>query len=276
MSELDANGQPIVEPVAAEPNWINVDGTFGDLSKAPEGVGDFITKKDFKDISAMTASHKELESMMGHRDRMFTIPEPGDKEGFRAMATKLGCPEKPEDYKFDIKEGDPMDTNLLNMFKQSAFNDGMPQNAFADVVQFQVDAIKCGETEYARIQTQEKEDAQKAIRERFNSEDDYNDYTQKALGFASKFKLEGSEVTAADVLERKGLAHDPEVLEVFSILANSVKEDSIPFGKDKFTPNRQDQIKAITASESFVNGQHPDHDKNMQEYWALFDVKREG
>ena len=277
MSELNDKSSGDPNAVAAEPSWINTDGTFGDLTKAPEGVSDFITKKGFKDYSAQMKSHQELESMMGQQDQMIKIPEAGDVAGFRTMATKLGCPEKPEDYQFEIKEGDPMDKGLLDLFKQSAFKDGMPQNAFVDVVQFQVDAIKSGEAEYARIQTQEKEDAQKAIRERFNSEDDYNDYTQKALGFASKFKLEGSEVTAADVLERKGLAHDPEILEVFNILAGSVKEDSIPFeGKGKSTPDRAEQIEAITTSEAFTNGQHVDHDETMKAYWALFDTRREG
>ena len=72
----------------------------------------------------------------------------------------------------------------------------------------------------------ERDTAQKAIRERFSSEDEYNAYTQKALDFAAGFKIkEGT--SAADVLERKGLMHDPEILEVFGSLANSVKEDTL-------------------------------------------------
>jgi hypothetical protein len=253
-----------------EATWINTDGSFGDLSKAPEGVGEFITRQGWKDLPAMANSHRELEKKLSGMGDMVKMPDADDIEGQRAFATKLGCPEKPEDYKYEAKDGDPMDANLLNLFKESAYKDGMPQKAFQDVVDFQIAAIVESNKQYEDKLITDKEEAIKAIKERFNSEDEYNEYTKKALGFASEFKLSDGETTAADVLERKGLAYDPEILEMFGSLADSVSEDSLPRGKTRTSLSKDEQLKAIKENPAFMNRMHPDHEKVMQTYNSVF------
>ena len=276
MSEENATdnaGQEQNSSPAPETSWINPDGTFGDLSKAPEGVGEFITKKGYKDVVSWTNSHQELESMVGQRDKLIKIPEAGDEEGFREMATKLGCPVKAEDYEFTPQEGDPYDENLVGLFKQVAFKDGMPQNAFKSVVQFQIDAIKEANKLWEEQQANEQNEAQQALRNSFESEEDYNAYTQKALGFAGQFKLKNGETTAADVIERKGLAYDPEILEVFGTLADSTNEDALQFTKTSSAPSREQRLADIKKNPAFLQAMHPDHDKVMDEYWTLFNLK---
>jgi hypothetical protein len=257
--------------------WINSDGTFGDLSKAPEGVGEFITKKGWKDLPAMAQSHQELESKLGDMTNMVRIPAEDDVEGWRKLSHEhLGCPATPEEYQYTPKDGDPYDENLISLFKQAAYRDGMPQKAFSDVVDFQIAAIKETNKMYEEKLVTDKAEAQKAIRGRFNTEDEYNAYTQKALGFADKFQLKDGKTTAADVLERTGLAYDPQILEVFGTLADTATEDSLQFSKARVTPNRDEQLKAITSDPAFVKADHPDHQKVMEEYWAYFKSPQEG
>jgi hypothetical protein len=207
---------------------------------------------------------------------MVRIPEDGDAEGWSKFSHEhLGCPSCPEDYTYISKEGAPMDEKLLGLFKESAFKDGMPQKAFQDVVDFQVGAIVESNKQYEDKAALDIEESQKAIRERFNSDDEYDAYTKKALGFADQFKLKDGTTTAADVLERTGLAYDPQILEVFNTLANSTKEDSLPFGETRVTPNKDAQLKAITSNPAFVQPVHPDHPKVMEEYWTLLGLKNQ-
>lgn len=255
--------------------WINNEGSFGDLSKAPEGVGEFVTKKGWKDLPAMVKSHQELEAKIGDMNNMVKIPEEGDTEGWRKLSHEhLGCPENAESYKYEAKEGAPMDDNLLSLFKQKAYADGMPQKAFQDVVDFQIEAIVESNKQYEEKIISDKEESQKAIRERFNTEDEYDAYTKKALGFADKFVLKDGTTTAADVLERKGLAYDPEILEMFSTLADKTIEAPLPFGEIRGTPNKEEQLKAITSNPAFTTAMHPDHGKIMDEYWAVFNLNK--
>jgi hypothetical protein len=273
MSEGNEHNDNGGEQTPPETSWINSDGSFGDLSKAPQEVGEFITKKGFKDIGSMTKSHRELETMMGNKESLIRIPEAGDDVGFRTMATKLGCPLKPEDYIYEGTEGDPMDDNLLSLFKQSAHKDGMPQNAFQDVVRFQVDAIKLANKTYEDDAIATKAKDRQTLRDSFEDEEKYNAYTQKALGFADKFKLKDGTTSAADVLERKGLAYDREILEIFSGLADSVQEDSFTTSRTRIVPDKDQQLASIKAHPAFCDAMHPEHGAKMEEYWELFNLK---
>lgn len=279
MSEENVNdngGQEQNSSPPPETNWINPDGTFGDLTKAPEGVGDFITKKGFKDFSSMTKSHQELETMMGNRENLIRIPETDDQQGWQELSRKLGCPEKPEDYTYEAKDGDPMDENLLSLFKQNAHRDGMPQKAFQDVVQFQIDAIKTSSKIYEDNLATELASKKATLRKGFESDDEYEAYTKKALGFADQFKLKDGTTSAADVIERKGLAYDPEILEMFGSLADSVSEDTLKVSRASVTATKDDKLKSIQANPAFCDALHPDHDKLMEDYWAVFNMSKEG
>ena len=263
------------EELGPEVTWVNQDGTFGDLNTAPEGVGTFITNKGWKDASAMVQSHRELESKLGDLKDMVKIPVENDVEGQRAFASMLGCPEKPEDYTYEVKDGDPMDKDLLEMFKVSAYNDGMPQKAFQDVVRFQLDAIKAGEKHYADEMAKLTDEAQKAIRERFNTEDEYNAYTKSTMEFAEQFKM-NEDRSVMDVLEDKGLAYDPEILNMLDKLAHSVDEDSLPSREIRGTPYKASLLKDIQNNPAFCDALHPDHDETMKEFWAIHGMAQRG
>lgn len=263
------------ENLTPEIKWISQDGTFGDLETAPDGVGEFITNKGWKDLAAMTQSHRELESKLGDLKNMIKIPDDNDEVGQRALATRLGCPEKYEDYTYEAKVGDSMDKDLLNLFKQSAYKDGMPQKAFQDVVRFQLDAITAGEKAYADNMASVTDEAQKAIRERFNTEDEYDTYTQEAMGFAEQFKL-SDDRSVMDVIEDKGLAYDPEILNMLDKLSHSVDEDSLPINKIRVTPDRDVLMKELQKDPAFTDALHPDHEEKMEEFWALHGMKKRG
>jgi len=260
------------ESQGTEVSWINPDGTFGDLSQAPEDVRSFIETKGYKAIDGMIKSQKELESFVGQRDQLITIPDENDTEGWNEVHTKLGRPAKPEDYKFEPSEEEKnlVNENLLGLFKEYAHQQGMNQKAFENTVRFQLDATKAEMQAYA----EEQNNAQKAIRERFNTEDEYNQFTQKALGFAEGFKLDDGK-SVADVIENYGLAHDPVVLDMLGQLADRVAEDPLPTGETRVPQSQPDKLKAIKENPAFTNAAHPDHEKVMQEYWGLF-LHKEG
>jgi len=262
----------------APPSWISPDGSFGDMNLAPEGVGEFITSKGFKDISSMTKSHQELESFVGQREKIIRIPDEGDQKGIDEFQIKLGRPIKPEDYKYVIPDEYkemPMDTGVLDMFKGYAHQRGLSQSVFEDIVNFSLSAAVEQEKAYAETMITERDKAQKVIRGRFNSEDEYNSFTQKALSFADSYKISDG-TSAADVLERKGLMHDPEILEVFGSLANSVPEDTLPSGQTSSPQSFDDKLKAIKSNPAFVSPLHHDHKQVMREYRELFKQSMEG
>lgn len=273
----EENQENNTEPKGSvEPSFLNPDGTFGDMSKAPENTRNFITKKGFKSMDEMTGAHVELEGMLGQRDKMITIPEDGDTEGWRKVYTKFGCPEKAEGYVFTPREGDPKpESSLITMFKEYAHGKGMNQESFQDIIHFQMDAIKAGDAVYAQEILDQQNKDQKAIRERFDTEDQYNEFTQKGMAFAEKFKLDENS-SVMDVIENKGLAHDPVVLDMLGQLADMTVEDPLPSGRTRTNLPVEDRITQIQKDPAFTNRMDPRHYPLMAEYNALFVSKQEG
>ncbi len=252
--------------------WINNEGTFGDMETAPEGMRDFIAKKGFKDVGAITNAYGELESKMGGMEGMVRIPGSDDAEGWTSFAqAHLGTPADVDGYSFDKTDGDPeIDETLISGFKAYALSKNMSQAAFNDTVRFQLDAAKAQVKINEDAYTAQVVDSQKAIRERFNTDAEYEDYTKKGLGFAESFKLDENR-SLADVFEEKGLMQDSEILDVLGSLADRVAEDSLPArGGTRTPPNREVQLKAIQEDPAFTDASHPKHYEVLAKFHALY------
>ena len=78
-----------------------------------------------------------------------------------------------------------------------------------------------------------------------------------------------------DVIERKGLAHDPEILDMMGQLSDMTKEDAIPNGGAHKVVNRDARIAEIQKDPAFTNVMHPDHYKLMSEWKEMFAPKRQ-
>ena len=260
-------------------SFIGDDGVFGDMSKAPENVRDYVAKKGFKSIGEMTDSQIELEGMLGQKDKLVVVPDDGDLEGWKKFNVRMGCPEKAEDYKFEPRDdNDPKpEESLITLFKEYAHSEGMNQDAFQNTINFQMDAIIAANKINADNVLAERNESQKAIRGRFSSEEEYTEFTQKGMAFAEKFKLD-KDKSVMDVLEAKGLVHDPVVLDMLGQLSDmTVEDDLVERNRDISGQSKEDKIKAIQQNPAFLNAMDPNHYKLMDEYAALFrPVKQEG
>lgn len=260
-------------------NWVNNDGTYGDLASAPEEVREVITKKDFKDVPSTLKAYQELESFLGPREKIALIPDKGDIEGLNKVMSRLdkddiltsmGRPITPEEYNINPKEkypdiADQIDSDLLSHFKMVSHQLGLTQTQAEAIVDLQIQAALAGQEEQEKIMQQEMEEAQSAIRGRFKSEEEYNQFTQKAWKFAEQFKLDG-QTSVADIIEQKGLAHDPAVLDMLVALSDKTVESPLPHGGTSISRTREDRLKDIKANPAFVDKMHPEHKALMAEY----------
>ncbi len=258
--------------------WIDDGGTFGDMAKAPEAVRTFVEKKGLKDLSSMTVSYQEMESKLGsmpNTDNMVALPVEGNQESFDNFADRCGRPKSANDYLFTKTEKDVnVPDELLNSYRQYAYKEGMSQDAFAKTVRFQLDASNAAMDNYNSQVQKNTDDAQKAIRGRFNTEDEYNDYTKKALGYAEAYKVSDTR-SLADVFEDKGLMQDPEILDVLGSLADKLVEDPMPRGTTRSNESRQAQLAAIRTNPAYLDPMHPEHQKVFKE-WQTLILQKEG
>lgn len=81
--------------------------SWADSVKDPE-VKDWLKNKNYPDAEHALKSHRSLEQLMGadKAGRTVLIPrDDNDAEGWKALTSKLGVPEKPDDYKLPMPEG---------------------------------------------------------------------------------------------------------------------------------------------------------------------------
>lgn len=70
----------------------------------------FVQTKGFKDPAGVLDSYRNLEKLIGQKERLVTLPvRDDDAEGWKQVFTRLGMPEKPEGYQIEVPKegGDP-------------------------------------------------------------------------------------------------------------------------------------------------------------------------
>jgi len=96
---------PVAAPAAGLPNA--QPSGWWDSVKDPE-VKAFLANKNFPDAEHGYKAYKNLETLFGadKAGRAVLLPkDENDAEGWKTLASKLGVPEKPDDYKLPLPEG---------------------------------------------------------------------------------------------------------------------------------------------------------------------------
>lgn len=67
----------------------------------------YVQNKGFKDPAAVVDSYRNLEKLVGVKDKLLQVPDNlGDEKAMESVWNKLGRPEKPEGYGFKAAEGE--------------------------------------------------------------------------------------------------------------------------------------------------------------------------
>lgn len=116
----------------APPEW---------LGKLDEGARGVLTTKGWADpdpavaLGKVLGGYSGLEKLLGHDRAGRTVVLPGEKatpDEIRAFHSKIGVPETPDAYKFEVGEG--ADENLLAWARSAFHKAGVPASAAATVV----------------------------------------------------------------------------------------------------------------------------------------------
>jgi hypothetical protein len=270
----------MTDPAPQGQAWVNTDGSFGTLDSAPDTIRDLVSKKGWKGVGDLASAYTELEKFKGvSPDKLFTVPEAGDVDGWSKVYNKLGRPETPDKYttKFKAPEGIEIQQELLDNFKKYAHEKGMSDALFNDVVQFQLDAS----AEMQKIFQQQSEEAQKAQEEqlkvqrieaekalkekyKWTKDDEYQQGILEARKLADKLNI-------YQTLEKKGLADDPEVISMLVDISKNISESALPKSNPTPKETKSEALSRIYNNPALNDKMHPDHEKVVRE---LHEVSR--
>ena len=271
-TEQPAQSDPIVETTTDQSQSSVLSGeqttqnNFQDL--IPEEYRGEKSLSNFKDMNDFVKSYLSAQKIVG-ADKIPVPNKFATEEDWKAVFNKLGAPEKPEDYKYNFKEGE-VDQELLSTFNQQAHKLGLLPQQAESLIKFYNDL-----NEGSSVQAEEK-----AAQTRLHTENELKkEFGPQYVKRLDQAKRLASSTLGNDFLENTLLADGSRlgdnlnVVKAFSDLAEKLSEDEVVKGDSSsyMTANEiEKEIASLTEEGSpYWTKTHPNHQKAVQEVLKL-------
>lgn len=250
---------------AGHASWINTDGSFGALDTAPEGIRDLVSKKGYKSVEDLGNAYVNAQKKLGvDPDRLLTIPKDG--ESWDGVFNKLGRPETPDGYEWDVQapEGITIDDGILGEFGTLAHELGLSKTQAKKLVEYQLNLAAKGNEMMSQQAQAEQAQAWNALKEAKGIK---SDTEMNALVEGAK-KVAG-DLGILDTADKKGWGNDPDFINAMMELKSRVDESALPRKRETKSVDPQERISAIMNDPAFVNKMDDQHEALIKEFHQL-------
>ena len=271
-TEQPAQSDPIVETTTDQSQTSVLSGeqttqnNFQDL--IPDEYRGEKSLSNFRDMGDFVKSYLSAQKIVG-ADKIPVPNKFATEDDWKAVFNKLGAPEKPEDYKYNFKEGE-VDKDLLSNFNQQAHKLGLLPQQAESLVRFYNEL-----NEGNSVQAEEN-----AAKSRINTENELKkEFGPQYVKRLDQAKRLASSTLGNDFLENTYLADGSRlgdnlnVVKAFSNLAEKLSEDEVVKGDSSsyMTANEiEKEISSLTEEGSpYWIKTHPNHRKAVDEVLKL-------
>ncbi len=261
---MDVSTEPVkpaqtTAPETEPTGWMSPTGEVREGS--PESVQKLMEAKKWTTMEQVVSGYNELEKFQGIGNHL-VIPEAEDAEGWENVYKSLGRPEEADKYEVAYEGEVQISDELTSSFKQFAHKVGLTQKQFNDVVNFQLDAVTA-QLEAAGVANTTKQEANVAtLKEKYGEAN----YGAKVTGA----RIIADSLGIYNTLEAKGLASDPDIIDMLVTINERTSEDVITPQPPPAPPKSlQDQLKDIKENPAYMDKFHADHKAVMVQYMAL-------
>ncbi|KKN07643.1 hypothetical protein LCGC14_1064940, partial [marine sediment metagenome] len=203
-------------PVTEPSQWMPLDDEF--RNSAPDNVKDLIAKKGYTHLGQIFDSYSELETFKGVGEHL-VIPESEDAEGWENVYKQLGRPETFDKYELTYEGNVEISEELTGQFKQFAHGLGLTQKQFDSIIKFQLDAVGAQTEAFDNQLATTKEENIQALKQKWGEAN----YEVKVKGA----RIIADSLGIYQTLEAKGLASDPDIINMLDTIASRTTEDVI-------------------------------------------------
>lgn len=245
-------------PVGEPTSWMGNTDAFRD--GAPEKVTQLLEAKKWTNAEQIVDGYLELEKFKGIGDHL-VIPEAEDADGWNDVYQKLGRPETFDKYEITYDGDVQLSDELTGSFKEFAHGMGLTQKQFDDIVKFQIDAVTAQEGAYTEQIEATKQANIEALKQKY--------------GVAFESKVQSARQTADrlgiyETIEAKGLASDPDIIDMLATIAGRTAEDVItPQTPTPAQKTPQEELNEIKASSEFTDKFNPKHKEAVARFMQL-------
>ena len=253
---------PVATP-AAQPTSSWKDSISEDFRNDP-------SIEKFTEIDALAKSYINATKMIG-QDKIVIPTKNSGQEAWDEAYAKLGRPESPEKYTFDVKSDVVnMDEGAIKSFAEQSHKLGLNNKQAEGILDFYKNNME-GTAQQAKIDTETAQSqAEQELRQEWGRDFDGK---VKQAGALAKANI-NPEVLDMTLSNGTRLGDHPEIIKGFAKIANMMSEDKIVSTESENVNTVADietEISAITNDTDgpYWNKQHPDHDKVVQQVYTL-------
>ena len=224
----------------------------------------------FTEIDALAKSYINATKMIG-QDKIVIPTKNSGQEAWDEAYAKLGRPESPEKYTFDVKSDVVnMDEGAIKSFAEQSHKLGLNNKQAEGILDFYKNNME-GTAQQAKIDTETAQSqAEQELRQEWGR--DFEGKVKQA-GALAKANI-NPEVLDMTLSNGTRLGDHPEIIKGFAKIAGMMSEDKIVSTESENVNTVADietEISAITNDTDgpYWNKQHPDHDKMVQQVYTL-------
>ena len=244
----------------------NQETNFKDL--IPEGFKEEKALDNFNNMEDFVKSYLHAQKLVG-ADKIPVPNKHATEEDWNEVFKKLGAPESPEDYKYDLKDQE-LDSQQVSEFNKAAHKLGLLPKQAEGLIKFY------NEMNGNNAASQEEAAAQAQLQTETELKKEYGPQFAKRLDQAKKLAVNslGSEFLENTYLkDGSRLGDNIKVIKAFSELADKLSEDEIIKGDGSDYMTAKDiekEINELTQEGSaYWIKTHPNHNKAVQEVLKL-------
>ena len=244
----------------------NQETNFKDL--IPEGFKEEKALDNFNNMEDFVKSYLHAQKLVGS-DKIPIPNKHSTDEDWNEVFKRLGAPETPEDYKYNLKDVE-LDQNQVQEFNKEAHKLGLLPRQAESLIKFY------NEMNSNNAASQEEAAAQAQLVTETELKKEFGPQFNKRLDQAKKLAVNslGSEFLEKTYLkDGSRLGDNIKVIKAFSELADKLSEDEIIKGDGSDYMTAKDiekEINELTQEGSaYWSKTHPNHNKAVQEVLKL-------
>ena len=244
----------------------NQETNFKDL--IPEGFKEEKALDNFNNMEDFVKSYLHAQKLVG-ADKIPVPNKHATDEDWNEVFKRLGAPDTPEDYKYNLKDVE-MDQNQVKEFNKAAHQLGLLPKQAEGLIKFY------NEMNGNNAASQEEAAAEAQLQTETELKAEFGPQFNKRLDQAKKLAVNslGSEFLENTYLkDGSRLGDNIKVIKAFSELADKLSEDEIIKGDGSEYMTAKDiekEINELTQEGSaYWSKTHPNHNKAVQEVLKL-------
>ena len=244
----------------------NQETNFKDL--IPEGFKEEKALDNFNNMEDFVKSYLHAQKLVG-ADKIPVPNKHATDEDWNEVFKRLGAPQNPDDYKYNIKDQE-LDQTQVKEFNKAAHQLGLLPKQAEGLIKFY------NEMNTNNAASQEEAAAQAQLQTETKLKEEFGPQFAKRLDQAKKLAVNS---LGSDFLENtylkdgSRLGDNIKVIKAFSELADKLSEDEIIKGDGSDYMTAKDiekEINELTQEGSaYWNKTHPNHQKAVQEVLKL-------